>query len=124
MAEARAKQPQRTKQQQSPERWAEHQAQGTSFLRGAEYSTVSDLGNPLLDQPPTDVKVSDVVDHEIDPRKRAELEALGQKDAGWFSNLWAHLWASITDGGGVVVNAFADVVDEVMLGVAKLFKAA
>src|SRR5260221_2317747 len=71
--------------------------------------------------PPTDVKVTDVVDHETDPRKRAQLEALGQKDAGWFGNIWAHFWASVWDGLGYLVGQFASALDEVLAFVGKFF---
>jgi hypothetical protein len=82
---------------------------------------MSDTGNPLLNQPPTDVKVTDVVDHEIDPRKRAQLEALGQKDAGWFGNIWAHFWASAIDGISYIVREFADSLDQVLAFVGQFF---
>jgi hypothetical protein len=82
---------------------------------------MSDFGNPLLNQPPTTVNVGDVTQQEIDPRKRAELEALGHKDAGWFSNLWAGLWASIVDGVSLIVTDFAGTLDTILAGVGKLF---
>lgn len=80
---------------------------------------MSDTGNPLL--PPTDVTVSDVVDHEVDPRKKAQLQALGQKDAGWFGNLWAHLWASCISGVTVIIAEFADSLDQVLAFTGKFF---
>ncbi len=58
----------------------------------------------FLPLPPTDVKVTDVVDHEVDPRQKAKLQALGQKDAGWFGNIWAHFWASAIDGMTYIVS--------------------
>ena len=85
---------------------------------------MSDTGNPLLNQPPTDVKVTDVVDHEIDPRKRAQLEALGRKDAGEHNTIWGGLWASIYDGLGYLVNEFASSLDEVLAYVGKFFRIA
>jgi hypothetical protein len=85
---------------------------------------MSNPGNPLVNQPPTDVTVKDVVDHEIDPRKRAQLEALGRKDAGEHNTIWGGLWASIYDGLGYLVNEFASSLDEVLAYVGKFFRIA
>jgi hypothetical protein len=71
-------------------------------------------GNPLLDLPPTNVTITDVVDHEVDPRKRAQLESLGQKDAGWFNNLWASFYASVRKGLLWLVKDIANSLDQVM----------
>lgn len=85
---------------------------------------MSNPGNPLVNQPPTDVTVKDVVDHEVDPRKRAQLEALGRKDAGEHNTIWSGLWASIYDGLGYLVNEFASSLDEVLAYVGKFFRIA
>jgi hypothetical protein len=77
--------------------------------------------SPFTPQPPTDVKVTDVVDHEIDPRQKAKLQALGQKDAGWFANIWSHLWASFFDGIGYLITQFVSGLDEVLAFVGKFF---
>jgi hypothetical protein len=82
---------------------------------------MSDGGNPLLSQPPTDVNVGDVAQHEIDPRKRAELEALGRKDAGEHHGFWAGLWASILWGISFIASDFANALDEVLAFVGKFF---
>ena len=71
--------------------------------------------------PPTDVKVTDVTEQETDPRKRAQLEALGQKDAGWFGNIWSHFWAAVYDGVGYLLSQFASALDEVLAFVGKFF---
>jgi hypothetical protein len=85
---------------------------------------MSDTGNPLVNQPPTDVKVTDVVDHEVDPRQRAKLEALGRKDAGDHNAHWAARAAHITDAPGLVLQITIGLLDEIMAGVTKLFSAA
>lgn len=85
---------------------------------------MSDTGNPLLNQPPTDVKVTDVIDHEIDPRKRAQLEALGRKDAGDHNSFWSSFWASVLDGATTVVSLFADKLDLVLAFMGRFFVAA
>jgi hypothetical protein len=79
-------------------------------------------GDPIL--PATDVKVSDVVDHEVDPRKKAQLEALGLKDAGDHNALWAARAAHISDGAGLVVSLLTGLVDSVLTQVVKLLTAA
>lgn len=76
--------------------------------------------NDLL-QVPTQVTVTDVVDHEVDPRKRAQLEALGQQDAGWFGNIWAHFWAAVYDGLAYVMTEIANSLDQVLAFVGKFF---
>lgn len=76
--------------------------------------------NDLL-QVPTSVVVSDVVDHEVDPRKRAQLETLGQNDAGWFSNIWANFWAAFFIGLARLMNEIASALDEVLGFVGKFF---
>src|SRR6266571_3822583 len=81
-------------------------------------------GDPFAPLPPTDVTVTDVVDHEVDPRQKAKLEALGQKDAGWFGNLWAHYWASFVRGATTVVAEFADSIDQVLAFMGQFFVAA
>ncbi|HYL64449.1 MAG TPA: hypothetical protein VE077_17685 [Candidatus Methylomirabilis sp.] len=85
---------------------------------------MSDTGNPLLEQPPTTVTVKDVTDQEVDPRKRALLEALGQKDAGIFNALWAARGAHITDAPGLIVRLIVGILDEILAGMGKLFEAA
>jgi len=85
---------------------------------------MSTPGDPLLNLPPTDVKVTDVVDHETDPRKRAQLEALGRKDAGDFNAMWAARAAHMTDGPSVVISLLTGLVDSVLAQVVKLLTAA
>jgi hypothetical protein len=77
--------------------------------------------SPFQDLPPTTVTISDIVDHEIDPRKTATLQSLGLKDGGLFSNIWAHLWASFIDGLVWVAAQFVQATDEVMASVGKVF---
>jgi hypothetical protein len=76
------------------------------------------------DLPPFDVTVSDVTQNEVDFRAQSKQQALGQKDAGWFSNIWANLWASIKRGTFYVVNEFAIALDEVMAFVGQFFRIA
>jgi hypothetical protein len=85
---------------------------------------MSTPGNPLLDQPPTTVTVKDVVDHEVDPRKRAQLESLGKKDAGEWNNLWSARAASMTDAPPMLIKFVIAILDEIMAGVLSLFEAA
>jgi hypothetical protein len=85
---------------------------------------MSDTGNPLQSVPPTDVKVTDVVDHEVDPRKRAQLEALGRKDAGDHNAHWAARAAHITDGAGTAISLLTGLVDSVLTQIVKLLTAA
>lgn len=82
---------------------------------------MGDVPNPFLNLPPQDVTVSDVTEHEIDPRRKAQLESLGQKDAGWWNNLWASLWASILWGISRLATEFAGALDEVLAFVGKFF---
>jgi hypothetical protein len=75
--------------------------------------------NPL--EVPSTVVVQDVMQSEVDPRKKAALESLGQKDAGWFNNLWARFWSSIWDGLGLLVTEIANDLDLVLAFVGKFF---
>jgi hypothetical protein len=75
--------------------------------------------NPPI--PPTDVNVAGLVQSEVDPRKRAQLESLGQKDGGWFSNIWSHFWAAVYDGIGYLLAQFVGGLDEVLAFVGKFF---
>src|SRR5260370_41855299 len=81
-------------------------------------------GDPLPPLPPTDVTVTDVVDHEVDPRQKAKLEALGKKDAGDHNALWAARAAHITDAPGLVVSLVTGFVDVVVAQLTKLLTAA
>jgi hypothetical protein len=76
--------------------------------------------NNLLEVPTT-VVVNDLMATEVDPRKRAALEALGHKDAGWFTNLWSRFWASIWDGLSLLVTEIANDLDLVLAFVGKFF---
>lgn len=80
--------------------------------------------DPFQEVPPTTVTINDVTQQEVDPRAKAKLEALGQKDAGWFSNIWAHFWASVKDGGMYVATEFSSGLDEVLAWVADWFRKA
>lgn len=77
--------------------------------------------DPFAPIPPTTVTISDVTEQEVDPRQKAKLEALGQKDAGWFSNIWSHLWASVYDGIAYLISQFAGALDQVFAFVGKFF---
>src|SRR5258708_38259206 len=79
-------------------------------------------GDPLL--PTTDVNISDVVDHEVDPRKKAELEALGKKDAGDHNAFWAARSGHITDAPALVATIIAGFVDAVLAPLTGLLTAA
>jgi hypothetical protein len=85
---------------------------------------MSTNGNPLLPEPPSTVVVNDVVSSEVDPRQKAKLAALGQDDAGWFSNLWGKFWASLMDGIGTLATHFARDLDIVIGWVAQFFQLA
>jgi hypothetical protein len=80
--------------------------------------------NPFTDQPPTTVTITDIVDHEIDPRKLATLEALGKKDAGDHNAHWAARAAHITDAPSLIVKIIVGILDEIMAGMGSLFEAA
>lgn len=80
--------------------------------------------DPFAPVPPTTVTITDVTQQEIDPRARARLEALGTKDAGWFSNLWTYAWAAIKRGLMYTVTEFASATDEVFAFCGQFFKAA
>jgi hypothetical protein len=58
---------------------------------------------------------------EIDPRKRAQLEALGHQDAGWFNKLWASFTASIYTLVATIATEFANSLDQVLAFVGKFF---
>jgi hypothetical protein len=75
--------------------------------------------NPL--EVPTTVVVNDLMATEVDPRQRAKLEGLGQKDSGWFSNIWGRMWATVWDGLGLLVTEIANDVDLVLAFVGKFF---
>lgn len=73
---------------------------------------------------PTSVTVTDVVDHEVDPRKKAQLETLGRKDAGDSGTRWGALWASLMDGGATVITIAAALFDKFMTLAGTFFHAA
>lgn len=77
--------------------------------------------DPFAPVPPTTVTISDVTEQEVDPRQKAKLEALGQKDAGWFSNLFAAMFSSFLDGVGYIATEFASALDQVLAFVGKFF---
>jgi hypothetical protein len=52
--------------------------------------------NDLLEVPAT-VVVNDVMDHEVDPRKKAQLTGLGLKDSGWFFQFVLGFFLGIAD---------------------------
>lgn len=85
---------------------------------------MSNGGDPFAPVPPFDVTISDVTQQEIDPRAKAKLEALGQKDAGTFNALWAARAAHITDAPSMAISIIIGILDEVMAQVLKLFEAA
>lgn len=85
---------------------------------------MSDVGNPLLNQPPTTVSVGDVASQEVDPRNEQKLRELGKQDAGSSSWLWAALWASFIDGISLIISTVISVWDLLMTLVAKFFIAA
>jgi hypothetical protein len=85
---------------------------------------MGDSGFPFGDLPPTDVKVTDVTEAEVNYRAQAKQQALGQEDAGWFANIWARFWASVKRGLLYVVSEFASATDEVLVFVAQFFVAA
>jgi hypothetical protein len=82
---------------------------------------MSDFQNPFADLPPSTVNVDDITKTEVDPHRRAQLDTLGKKDAGFFNHIWAALWASFTDGLSYLAAQFADALDEVLAGVGKFF---
>jgi len=81
-------------------------------------------GDPFAPVPPTTVTISDVVDHEVDPRAKAQLEALGRKDAGEANGLWAARAAAAADGMGVVMGTVTGLVDGVVTLMTKILTAA
>jgi hypothetical protein len=81
-------------------------------------------GSPFTPQPPDLVSVAGVTQQEVDPRKRAQLEALGHKDAGWWETLWSRFWHSVYDGVLLVVTEFADGLDQVLAFLGDFFVAA
>lgn len=81
-------------------------------------------GDPFAPLPPTDVTVTDVVDHEVDPRQKAKLEALGKKDAGDHNALWAARAAHITDGAAIAISILTGLTDVVLGPIVKLLTAA
>jgi hypothetical protein len=83
-----------------------------------------DPNDPFAPVPSETVVINDVTKQEIDPRARAKLEALGTKDAGWFSNLWASFGASVKRNLMYVVTQFASATDEVFAFCGQFFKAA
>src|SRR5271157_3672003 len=85
---------------------------------------MSNGGNPLVNQPPTTVTVSDVTQQEVDPRKKSELEALGRKDAGEFNTMWAARAAHITDAPGTVASMLVGILDSILAAMMKVLTAA
>jgi len=85
---------------------------------------MSDSGNPLLNQPPTTVTVSDVTQQEVDPRAKSKLEALGRKDAGEFNTLWAARAAHITDAPGTIASLLVGILDQIITAMTKVLTAA
>lgn len=82
---------------------------------------MSNGNDPFAPVPPETVTISDVTQQEVDPRQKSKLQALGQKDAGWFNNLWAALWASILSAAKKTVTEFATSLDEVMAFMGQFF---
>jgi hypothetical protein len=81
-------------------------------------------GDPFAPVPPTTVTISDVVEHEVDPRARARLEALGKKDAGEANGLWAARASGAVDGAGLVASIMTGLVDVVVAQMTKVLTAA
>jgi hypothetical protein len=70
------------------------------------------------------VNVNGVADHEIDPKQRAKLETLGQKEAGSSFDLWSGFWAGIMDGAAAIISTAVFLVDKVYVLAGKFFHAA
>jgi hypothetical protein len=73
---------------------------------------------------PIRVTVTDVADHEVDPKQRAKLEVAGYKESGWAQALFAALWASVIDGLLLLVSLWGRVANFLLAAIARIVREA
>lgn len=76
---------------------------------------------PVSGAPPIQVTVTDVADHEIDPKQAAKLAELGRQEAGGSTDLVAALWAGIVDGLGLLITLMVRSWNSLMVLLAEFF---
>lgn len=81
-------------------------------------------GDPFAPVPPTDVKITDVVEHEIDPAAAAFLGALGVAKSGLIEKFFGVRAASMVDSATTIAAILSGNWDKLMTVVGSLFLAA
>jgi len=81
-------------------------------------------GDPFAQVPPTDVKISDVVEHEIDPAAAAFLAALGVVKSGVIEKFFGVRAAAMIDSATTITAILTGNWDKIMAMVGGLFLAA
>ncbi len=74
---------------------------------------------PFAPTTPPTVTIADVTEAETNFKEQAKQTTAGQKESGWFSNIWAQFWAAVADGLSVFMTQLARLADAMFALMAK-----